>query len=79
MIFNKPSMEISLFFIPVPRNGKLGWYEEFKQHNFLLQQSPAKLLLIVGSLMSTLGRYPDVWKNYISIHNTLNFGIPQFD
>ena len=33
LIFNKPSMEISLSFIPVPRNGKLGWYEKFKQHN----------------------------------------------
>ena len=69
-------MEISSSFIRVPRNGKLGWYEEFKQHNFSLQQSPTKILLIGDSLISNWSRYPDVWKNYFSIHNTLNFGIP---
>ena len=69
-------MEISSSFIRVPRNGKLGWYEEFKQHNFSLQQSPTKILLIGDSLISNWRRYPDVWKNYFSIHNTLNFGIP---
>ena len=68
-------MEISSPVIPVPRNGKLGWYEKFKQHNFLLQESPAKVILIGDSLISNLSRYPDVWKNYFSIHNTLNFGI----
>ena len=62
-------MEISTSFIPVPRNGKLGWYEKFKQH----QESPA--LLIGDSLISNLNRYPDVWNNSFSIHNTLNFGI----
>ena len=31
--------------------------------------------MIVDSLISNLNRYPDVWKNYFSIHNTLNFGI----
>ena len=70
-------MEILRSFIPVSRNGKLGWYEEFNKHNFLLQQSPAKILLIGDSLISNLGRNPDVWKNYFSIHNTLNFGIPR--
>ena len=68
-------MEISSPVIPVPRNGKLGWYEKFKQHNFLLQESPAKVILIGDSLISNLSRYPDVWKNYFSIHNMLNFGI----
>ena len=54
-------------FIPVPRNGKLGWYEKFKQHNFLLQESPAKVILIGDSLISNLSRYPDVGNNYFSI------------
>ena len=67
-------MEISSPVIPVPRNGKLGWYEKFK-HNFLLQESPVKVILIGDSLISNLRSYPDVWKNYFSIHNTLNFGI----
>ena len=62
-------------FIPVPRNGKFGWYEKFKQHNFLLQESPTKIILIGDSLISNWSRYPDVWKNYFSIHKTLNFGI----
>ena len=55
-------MEISSPVIPVPRNGKLDWYEKFKQHNFLLQESPAKVILIGDSLISNLSRYPDVWK-----------------
>ena len=67
-------MEISSPDIPVPRNGKLGWYEKFKQHNFLLQESPAKVILIGDSLISNLSRYPDVWKNFFSIHNMLDFG-----
>ena len=79
-IINRADLQQSLNgnfipFIPVPRNGKLGWYEKFKQHNFLLQESPAKIILIGNSLISNWSRYPDVWKNYFSIHYTLNFGI----
>ena len=68
-------MEISPLAIPVPRNVKLGWYEKFKQHNVLLQESPEKVVLIGDSLISNLSRYPDVWKNSFSIHDTLNSGI----
>ena len=68
-------MEISSSVTPVPRNRKSGWYEEFKQHNFLLQESPTKVILIGDSLISNLSRYSDVWKNYFSIQDTLNFGI----
>ena len=68
-------MEISSPASPVPTNGNLGWYGKFKQHNCLLQESPAKVILIGDSLISNLNRYPDVWKNYFSIHNTLNFWI----
>ena len=68
-------MEISSPVIAVPRNGKLGWYEKFKRHIFLFEESEAKVILIGDSLISNLSRYPDVWKNYFSIHNTLNFGI----
>ena len=32
--------------------------------------------LIGYSLISNVNSYPDVWKNYFSNHNTLNFGIP---
>ena len=68
-------MEISSSVTPVPRNRKPGWYEEFKQDNFLLQESPTKVILIGDSLISNLSRYSDVWKNYFSIQDTLNFGI----
>ena len=44
-------MEILSPIIPVPRNGKLGWYQRFKQQ-FLLQESPAKVILIGDSLIS---------------------------
>ena len=42
-------------------------------NNFLLQESPAKVM-IGDYLISNLSRYPDVWKNYFSIHNMFNFG-----
>ena len=57
---SKPSMEISSPVITVPRNGKLGWYEKFKHHIFLLEESAAKVILIGDSLISNLSRYPDV-------------------
>ena len=60
-------MEISSSVIPVPRNGKLGWYEKFKQHNFLWKETPVKVILIGDSLISNLSRYPDVGNNYFSI------------
>ena len=41
----------------------------------MTRNSPAKVLLIAYSLISNLSIYHDVWKNYFSIHNTLNFGI----
>ena len=75
LIFNKPLIEISSSAVPIPRNGKLGWHEKFKQHNFLLQESPVEIILIGDSLISNVNRYPNVWKNYFSIHIMLNFGI----
>ena len=68
-------MRISSSFIPVPRNGKRGWYEKFKQLKFSLQQSRGKILLTGDSLISNLSRCPDVQKNYFSLHDTLNLGI----
>ena len=63
--------------IPSPRNGKPGWYEKFREHNFLLNQSPSKIMLIGDSLISNLSRYSVIWRKYFSSHNTLNFGIPR--
>ena len=56
--------------------GKLAGMKHFQEHNFLLQQSSPKILLIGDSLISNLSRYPDIWKSHFSKHNTLNFGIP---
>ena len=68
-------MEISSSVIPVPRNAKPGWYEKFRENNFLIQKTSAKLLLIGDSLISNLSRYPDIWNKYFTNYNTLNFGI----
>ena len=69
-------METSLN-IPYPRNGKPGSYEKFKEHNFLLNNSHSKIILLGDSIISNLSRYPVIWKKYFSSHNTLNFGIPR--
>ena len=60
---------------PTPRNGKHGWYEQFRKHNLLLNKSKAKLLIIGDSLVSNLSRYPEIWRKYFSNHGALNFGI----
>ena len=60
---------------PTPRNGKHGWYDQFRKHNLLLNKSKAKLLIIGDSLVSNLSRYPEIWRKYFSNHGALNFGI----
>ena len=60
---------------PTPKNGKHGWYEQFRKHNLLLNKSKAKLLIIGDSLVSNLSRYPEIWRKYFSNHGALNFGI----
>ena len=69
-------MEISKRFIPAPRSSKIGWYEKFREQNFLINNSPSDILLIRDSLISNISRYQDVWSEHFSKHNTLNFGIP---
>ena len=60
---------------PTPRNGKHGWYDQFQKHNFLLNNSKAKMLLVGDSLVSNLSRYPEIWSKYFMNHGALNFGI----
>ena len=45
--------------------GKPGWYNKFRDQNSLLNQSSAKILLIGDSIISNLGRYPEIWKKNI--------------
>ena len=54
-----PLMETS-HFIPVSRIGKPGWYNKFREQNYLLNQSSSKILLIGDSIISNLGRYPEI-------------------
>ena len=60
---------------PTPRNGKHGWYEQFRKHNFLLNNSKAKMLIVGDSLVSNLSRYPEIWRKYFFNHEALNFCI----
>ena len=62
-------------FIPLSKIGKPDWYNKFRDQNSLLNQSSAKILLIGDSIISSSGRYPDIWKNRFC-HHTFNFGIP---
>ena len=63
-------------FIPTSRIGKPGWYNKFRDHSSLLNQSSAKILLIGDSRISDLGRYPEIRNKHFCRHNTLNLGIP---
>ena len=60
---------------PTRRNGKHGWYDQFWKHNFLLNKSKAKLLIIADLLVSNLSRYPEIRRKHFSNHRVLNFGI----
>ena len=55
-------------FIPASRIGKPGRHNKFRDQNSLLNQSSAKILLIDDSVISYLGRYPEIWKKYFSSH-----------
>ena len=55
-------METSQFNL-TSRKGKPGCYNKFKDQSSLLIQSSAKILLICDSIISNLGRYPEIWKN----------------
>ena len=41
---------------------------KIRDQNSLLNQSSAKILLIDDSVISYLGRYPEIWKKYFSSH-----------
>ena len=60
---------------PTPRNGKHGWYEQYRKQNLLLNKSKAKLLIIDDLLVSNLSYYHEIWRKYFSNHGALNFGI----
>ena len=60
---------------PTPRNGKHGWYDQFRKHNLFLNKSKAKLLIIDDSLVSNVSRYLEIRRKYFSNHWALNFGI----
>ena len=69
-------MEISKQFTSALRSSKLGWYENFREQNLLLNNSSSNILLIEDSLISNISRYQDVWSQYFSKRNTLKFSIP---
>ena len=69
-------MEISKQFTPALRSSKLGWYENFREQNLLLNNSSSNILLIEDSLISNISRYQDVWSQYFSKRDTLKFSFP---
>ena len=71
LLLNRSTFNGTLLFIPTSRIGKPGWYNKFRGQNCLLNQSPSKILLIGDSIISNLGRYPEIWKKYPSDYNTL--------
>ena len=54
-------------FIPASRIGKPGRHNKFRDQNSLLNQSSAKILRIVDSIISNLGRYTEIWKKIFPI------------
>ena len=47
-------------FILVSAIGKRGWYNKLREQNILLKKSLSKILLIGNSIISNLGRYPEI-------------------
>ena len=72
--WTNPRLKFHHFLSAFQEMGNVAGMRNLRGIIFLLQAWPAKMLLILDSLISNLSRYPDVWK-YFSIHNTLNLGI----
>ena len=59
-----------------PTNGKYDvWYDQFQNHNLLLNNSRAKMLIVSDSLISDLSCYPKIWRKHFINHGALNSGI----
>ena len=61
---------------PVARNGKPGWYDTFRKHVTLTSVSKScKLVFIGDSIISNFDKCSDIFDNFFSSFNAINFGI----
>ena len=61
---------------PIARNGKIGWYDTFRNHVALCRSSTnTKVILIGDSIIANFDKCADVFHNLFSSYRALNFGI----
>ena len=61
---------------PVPRNGKVGRYETFRNHAYLaINSQKCKVLLIGDSIIANFGKFSPIFDKHFSKFHPLNFGI----
>ena len=61
---------------PVPRNGKAGWYETFRNHAYLaIKSEKCRYLLIGDSIIANSSKFSLIFDKHISKFNPVNFGI----
>ena len=61
--------------IPTERFYKSNWVEYHRKHCFRIKDSKPNTLLLGGSIVACLCRYPNVWNEYFAQKNVLNLGI----
>ena len=60
---------------PTERFNKYNWVEYQRNHCFMIKDSKPNTLLLGGSIVTGLSRYPNVWNEYFAPINALNLGI----
>ena len=62
--------------LPVPRNGKTGWYETFRNQAYLaINLQKCRVLLIGDSIIANFSRFSSIFDKYFSKFHPLNLGI----
>ena len=60
----------------VPRNGKAGWYESFRNHaNLAVNSQKCRVLLIVDLIIANFSKFSFIFDQHFSKFNTHNLGI----
>ena len=60
----------------VPRNGKVRWYETFRNHAYLaINSQKCRVLLIGDSITANFRKFSPIFDKYFSKFRPLNFGI----
>ena len=61
---------------PIPRNGKAGWYETFRNHAYLAINSQKCMIFLIGdSIIANFRSFSPIFDKRFSKSHPLSFGI----